>query len=653
MIVTALDINIHLSDTLKIQQFKMKGLNQLVILTGANGCGKTRLLSSLDWLLHHAHRNGYSKTLKELKRLESPAELVRKNLKSLSGDPEKLYLFRQKCEMQFAKLQILSGAELKFGKKEVEDEILKSYIAISEFLKRPLEYTRSHVAALSIGVPRDIADLSSTGLLSSPLSYLSDICARLTAERAYKRKEGKMAVHSVYPGIEQSFLELHTLVTSLLCMSLGCDKTLNAIPLESITLSQGQAQLLRWVVLLHSGVLRKVSVPLLLDEPELHLHPDALNRLLDQIITNAPNCQIWLATHSISLIAHLAAIQPRSVWFGSEGKFTNAGKDLPRVVEALLGGEGGSEKLVDYCVSAERFAFNSFATDCLLPPLAVSYKPGDPQIKQVFEFIRDKNSLRLNLLDFGAGQGRLLDGIVAEASDRGKKHTELVSYYAYEPFKDSLPHCMEVVSAHYKDAIKRVFSDSKDIRASSISFDLVVMANLLHEIPPLQWISDIFQGDIIQHALKPQGHVLLIEDTLLPTGELAHNCGFLILEQSALELLFKVTGDDRSSNRFVTRTSLGERLQATLISQELFLRVDHASMIDALELQYEKAILAIKELRSDQGNKSYMSGRKHAYLTQLATNVKLAIEEILPFVPNSLAGVTTNPDAKMPGRSKA
>lgn len=65
MFVNTLSINHHLSQKLGLKQFQMKGLSQLVVMTGVNGCGKTRLLSSLDWLLHQANRSGYERVKKK------------------------------------------------------------------------------------------------------------------------------------------------------------------------------------------------------------------------------------------------------------------------------------------------------------------------------------------------------------------------------------------------------------------------------------------------------------------------------------------------------------------------------------------------------------------------------------------------------------
>lgn len=629
MKITSLSINSHISRSLQLHSRPMSNLDRLVVVTGSNGCGKTRLFSAIDWLLNECLQHGYEKMKERLADLESPAHLYNSKPRKFDVGVYSYGGLMQSYEHDVAQLKASSGLELQFCADESETESLNNYMAVASFLKRPLEYTQNHIARLSIGTTRDLADISHQGLLSSPISYLLDVCKRVRQEiENEKAREGEINILAIQPWIGKRFEELSSMTKELLGLELSYSGQLGGIELSEISLSEGQARLLRWIVLFNSGALKEMRIPLLIDEPELHLHPHVINRLLDLMLECAPQCQIWIATHSISLVAHLAAIFPRSIWFGNAGEFINAGKDLPKVVEALLGGEGGGEKLIDYCVSAERFAFNAFAAECLIPPITVAYKSGDLQVRQVIDAIRENYKRAVNLLDFGAGQGRLLDGLVEHVVQNQRKFDEFFSYYALEPDADTRALCIEKVSSHYSDAQKRVFSDPQDVCNNSSKFDLVVMANLLHEIPASAWVSSIFKGEVLRSSLNDDGYVLLIEDTLLPTGELAHNCGFLILEQPALKKLFKVTEQDVKDQRFVSRASPDNRLQATLIGKEFFERTDHSTMIEAMEWQYHSAIDAIKELRSRAGSLSYMDGRRHAYLTQLATNMKLAVEEL-------------------------
>lgn len=632
MKLTSLELNSHISQKLGLKQFKMKGLEKIVVMTGVNGCGKTRLLVAVDWLLQQAHRSGYERVREKIERLNHPNSILKSGHEFYDDDPMSYHGNLQISTIEKELTDRVAGLELAFDNGESEEKSLKSYSQIADFLKRPLEHTQNHISRLSVGVPRELADLTRIGLLSSPLSYLNDICTRYIKEIESNPPEGDIEnIASADLNIGEHLEKLKTLISKLLSFELEPTATggnLNGISVSEITLSDGQAILLRWVVLIHSGLLRKACVPLLLDEPELHLHPDALNRLFDSLIENAPKCQIWVATHSISLISHLACLHPRSIWFGKDGEFLKAGKELPLVAEALLGGKNGQFELVDYCVSPEIFAFNTFATECLYPPITVNFVHNDPQILQACDFIQEHSEFPINILDFGAGQGRLLDGLAAEAKNREQCLLAIISYYAYEPEPKALALCTATISAHYTNSESRAFNSSQDICDSKLSFEFIALTNLLHEIHPIQWIEEIFHGDIINNCLNKQGKLLIIEDTLLGTGELAHNCGFIILEHAALEKLFKVTDDDLKSEKIVKKSSHQNRLQATQISKELCMRADTTSILSALELQLTTSISRIKTLRKKAAPLSYMDGRHHAYLAQLITNITLALGDM-------------------------
>lgn len=68
-------------------------------------------------------------------------------------------------------------------------------------------------------------------------------------------------------------------------------------------LSAGQAILLQLAVILHAQSAHLDDVALMLDEPENHLHPAACIDMISKIRAVAPKSQLWIATHSFGLIA--------------------------------------------------------------------------------------------------------------------------------------------------------------------------------------------------------------------------------------------------------------------------------------------------------------------------------------------------------------
>ena len=61
MFIQSLNINSHIGETLGLQEFNLNSLEKVVVLTGENGSGKTRVLASVHWLLTHLQRLGYRK----------------------------------------------------------------------------------------------------------------------------------------------------------------------------------------------------------------------------------------------------------------------------------------------------------------------------------------------------------------------------------------------------------------------------------------------------------------------------------------------------------------------------------------------------------------------------------------------------------------
>ena len=64
-------------------------------------------------------------------------------------------------------------------------------------------------------------------------------------------------------------------------------------------LSSGEGMLLTWAILLHSAAGSIRDAVVLIDEPELHLHPAALNRILSPLLVAfGTRGQLWTVTHS-------------------------------------------------------------------------------------------------------------------------------------------------------------------------------------------------------------------------------------------------------------------------------------------------------------------------------------------------------------------
>lgn len=597
----------------------MRDLGSLVVLVGENGCGKTRLLEAVDWLLRRTRDLGYARLLELRAKKAKSAEFYT----AIIGDPDTHYTLagaRADLNTFEALVSPLDGFELTCAEGEDVERALSMYCSLSDVLRNSVTSKRDHFAHLAVGVPRG-DNLTDPLLIGAPLIYIDDICVRYAASL----DEDPMGFYSAHGMVRSDYVRMQKLLSALagMCLDIAAGHaSLDGRNIHRTTFSDGQMALLRIAALLHSRALENAAVPIHLDEPERHLHPSRLIGLIDALRTHLPHAQLWIATHSLSLTAHLAAIDPRAIWFGENGQFERAGLAQEKVVNSLLGGVTGAEQISDFCIRADKFAACTFSAECLCPPETVAYKEGDPQIQQIRTFLIGEQTRRLTVIDIGAGQGRLLDGL---AHSLGDALAESVSYYAIEPNQASRALCAQAVSRNLGDDAERVFASPQEfLAATGVKADVVVMANVLHEIEIEHW-ENMLKG--AHTLLEETGSLLVVEDTRIPRGELSHSNGFLILETEALCELFAT---DRTADgvQCTIASRGGARLQATAFRREKLAMATKSSIEKALQTQRDIAAYNIRELRKSGRKPDYRLGHEHAYHAQLLANLTLALEDL-------------------------
>jgi ABC-type multidrug transport system ATPase subunit len=398
------------------------------------------------------------------------------------------------------------------------------------------------------------------------------------------------------------------------------DATLFGFGLGDAKMSEGQKLLLQYAVAIHSQGGSLDNVILFLDEPENSLHPAAVIETIERIKKCVPDGQIWIATHSIPILAHF---DPSCIWYVENGKVSHAGKIPEKVLESLLGGEDEHGRLQDFINLPAVYALNMHAYESLFQPQAVETGKNDPQTLQIRDelkaFLKDNDKIKV--LDYGAGKGRLLTSIIEHNNQTKEEFTKWFDYVAYDRFDGDKEHCINTIKHLYDTAEIRYFNDNNKIyeKHDKNSFDVVVMCNVLHEIDPKDWI-DLFKN-IIPEMLTENGILLLVEDHEMPIGEKAYQKGYIVLDTTELKDLFNITGGELEYN-----DARGDgRLKAHRIKKQHLLNITADTRKKALESLHKKAKGKVLEMRNKE--LTYVNGKKHGFWLQQYANTGLALSE--------------------------
>ena len=361
-----------------------------------------------------------------------------------------------------------------------------------------------------------------------------------------------------------------------------------------------------------------------MDEPENHLHPAALIDVLEKITPHIKNGQVWIATHSINILAHF---DPSNIWYIENGEVSYAGNVPRRVLEGLLGDEEEIEKLSNFLALPAQMASNNFAFESLFYPNVVLTGSEDPQVNQIHEIIKSRIQAanKLKVLDYGMGKGRLLSTIYENERLRNSDVTEWLDFYGYDVFDTHKDICSKAFEDIYGNCESRYFNEAHEILAKHDegSFDFIVMCNVFHEIEPKDWINMFTSVTSLFKLLKDDGYLLIIEDQFLAVGEKAHSKGFLVFDELEFRKLFKIKGNDKYKS---TDYRNDGRLKSHHIPKNCITRIDASSKKEALEILLQNSKDRIKALRKVE-HPTFKTGKSHGFWAQQLANASLAIEE--------------------------
>ncbi len=665
MKITEVNLIENITNLVGLKLISMKKIGNIVLLAGKNGSGKTRLLN----LIRNQAQN-IQNDINQRNNAKRNIDLYRKNIENQVGQRQQLELNIQQYEniINSFKQQIISQPQNKQRleiniqghenninsfKQQIEnqpkekEQLEKEIIKFEELLKTPipiiLENHQQNVAVVDF-VPNRIEledwankskqswmqianQATNIGVLHLDQSTIPLI--QKVMETWFNSTHPKAEITKEEIDIATADYErLQSIIKSFIGAEIGWNKegysTLFGKPIAQAQLSAGQRVLLQLCVAIFAQGGSLENYIIFMDEPENHLHPSAVIDLLDTIRKHNPNGQIWIATHSIPLLSHFDA---SSLWFVEDGVVKHSGKKPELVLRSLLGDEDRIQKLRDFTSLPSELARNRFTFECLCPPTVVETDSTDPQSKQLNEQLKIiwNNKSSINLLDFGAGKGRM----IANLSDYPTVSKETLNYHAYEPFDtDSKDDCLKNISLCYHDAENRYHTSIETLRTKVDDnyFDVVVLSNVLHEIPHSQWHS-IFSN--IKQLLKSDGYLLLIEDCLIPIGELPHINGFIVFNTLHLMKLLKISADDtnfiKHDARFDSIEQRG-RLMAHLIPQSYLSNISIDTIKEALKELKKSAKTEIQRIRRE--TPSYSNGLAYGFWIQQLANAELCLTEL-------------------------
>ncbi|MCL2375169.1 MAG: AAA family ATPase [Firmicutes bacterium] len=582
-----------------LKEINMDRLGDIVVLAGKNGAGKTRLANTI-----YNAVNSYILTTKTLSMYEQ--------LLSNTMHPR----LRKQHKNTLSELKHPLECDSFF----IADKRYDKYVAV-KFVPNDLNFIDPRSSSSN--------EISQAHTSAKDLQRISEMNKHILL---YIEKESNQYFTATHPNtkdkskkaeFEKSFKALDDLIEQFLGVRLDRDDggcTLFGMPIGAAQLSDGQNVLLQLCVVLHAQNASLDNLVLILDEPENHLHPQAQVEFINSVKNALTDGQMWVSTHSVHILSQLPM---NSIYYMEDGGISYAGKTPENVLNSLLGGKENIETLNAFLSYPSVYACNQFVSECLFPPLIATAKTKDKQTAQITDIIekikKDKGG-KISVLDYGAGQGRLLSTIAENYSDNSLPIKDWLNYVAYDistVSEDCRGRCMQEIEKVYGNSKDRYVNelDINDL-INNKEFDIAVICNVLHEVSPKKWV-DEFKKLCVK--LSDTGFLLLVEDTQLPFGEKPNEDGFFILGRAELMKLFSMKAED-----FVTEPHKeNERLMAHLINKKHIENISKETQQKALEELKNRCETWIGVLR---GKTDSSSGRLLAFYLQQYANVSLYLK---------------------------
>lgn len=622
-----------------------KPLAGIIALAGINGSGKTRILDfvskyyqfvSNDDLLLNSHFLGLSEKFNS--QLEYYKDL-KKNIENL--DKEYQLNKRQNSQLSRNKTKFISNnlieAQSRMANfqrdilpqltKDIRSDIEKNILVINQEHLKEIKNQLPHEYSIEDILNNPQKEINFLNVLSTRaiLSYIQNLCTNIIEKKFDLHADNKPDIEIENDDSFKKFKVLKKILEKLLNKSFSykriknSDKRIEGSFTESNSsierlfeyqkLSAGEKTLFAYGILMFYHEINSDSKLseniIIIDEPELNLHPSAQIKVIDKLKEIIGNTgQLWIATHSLHILSHL---HHEEIFMVSENEIIKPSVNTPsKTLVSLMETESHIKNLNDFVTSMSQWTFANFITDCFKDPDVIPWNnTSDPQVTLFSSAL--KSEIKIKLLDFGAGLGRVGNAIFYDENLSNK----IEYYYAFEP--NNKHHS----ALNKLSNIAKIYKTGTEI--PNEQFDIVLLSNVLHEIIPQDWIN-VFND--IKRSLKPEGSLIILEDKFLSKGEHANKYGFLLLEEKQLEILL---GYENEKMQTVSHpdAEYENRLMCCLIPKKLINVTTNniKPALTSLKDETLKKAISIKE------TKNLKESRIYAQYSQQFLNAVIALKD--------------------------
>lgn len=366
---------------------------------------------------------------------------------------------------------------------------------------------------------------------------------------------------------------------------------------------------------------RKIVV--LLDEPELHLHPRALIKIMEKLSGNEHIQHLIVASHSVFLIPYFEFEE--HIYF-EDGEVQQQNSLLYRKIYGDLIGlgeeddtvevRGRKDSLFDFLGSIGEWEYASYLSECLRPPETVTNVDAkDSQARILYELIKKQieNGKQVDILDYGCATGRIGRCMTAMGlSDFFMENK--ISYSTYDVKEANAELVNETTIPFYGKSYL-----PKDLDAGNLKFNVVLLFNVLHEIDIDQWEKVI---NTILNITNKDGFILFSENRFLSKGEAPNDTGYLVLDEDEIK---KVFGLKNSEPFYINENK--KIIGFIIPREECEDKTNREYIREALVDLRERTKNSIGSYTGLDNEKTYVHyDRKYAFLCQQYFNAERALQ---------------------------